>query len=261
MIEPGTIELMNLVVDGVATPAQRATLDEYLSSHPEGRSYYEALSRLAQRLDADPVPDAPPELEPRILNAVHHTPAFAPARNREQSTPWLKGLFTPGLRPWSTFGLGLAAGVFLLAAIQYGRPGFWDAARDISPSQVSGSMVRDRSALGSIPVETGSGSVSGSATAYRVGEEVIVEVKLESTVQVEWTLDYDREAWTLLRLERRGTATSQFAANPGSVRGLHSGEGGVTMAFAGGPEAAQSVVLKVFEGGQPVFEGTPSTRN
>jgi len=122
-------------------------------------------------------------------------------------------------------------------------------------------MVRERSPLGSIPVETESGSVSGSATAYRAGGEVIVEVKLQSTVQVEWTLAYDREAWTLLRLERRGTATSALAANPGSIQGLHSGEGGVTIVFAGGPEAAQTVVLKVLEGGEPVFEGTPSTRN
>jgi hypothetical protein len=258
MIEPEIIERMNLVIDGVATPAQRAKLDEYLATHPDARSYYDALSQLVRRLHADPIPEPPAELEPRILDAIHQTPAFAPARDSEPSTPWLKGFLAPRLRPWSTFGLGLATGVFLLAAIQWGRPGFWDAARDINPSHVSGSMVSERAPLGSIPVETEAGSVSGSAAIYAAGREVAVEVRLQSTVAVEWTVAFDPDAWTLLRVERHGVATSAFAANRGIVRGLHTGEGAVTVTFAGSPEAAQAVVIKILEGGQPVFEGAPS---
>jgi hypothetical protein len=258
MIDTGIIEKMNLVIDGVATPADKAKLDEYLAAHLEARSYYEALMQLAHRLDNDPMPEAPPGLEGRILEAIHDTPAIAPARTVEASTPWLKGFLSPKLRPWSTFGLGLAAGVFLLAAVQFGRPGFWDAARDINPSQVSGSMVPEGAPLASIPVETESGNVSGAASISASGNDVVVEVNLQSTGPVEWELGYDSDAWTLERIDRQGTAISAFAANRGTIQGLHTGEGRLTMTFAGSADAAERVVLRVLEGGQPVFEGTPS---
>jgi len=77
-------------------------------------------------------------------------------------------------------------------------------------------------------------------------------------VAVEWLLEFNPEVLTLERVERKGGATSAFAANPGSVRGLHAGEGGVKIVFTGSAEAAQSVVLKLFKGGEAVFEGTPS---
>jgi hypothetical protein len=259
MIDSKAIELMNLAIDGAISPAERATLDHYLSAHPDARSHYEALSRLAARLDDDAVPEPPAGLEARILDAVYHTPAVAPARQADRPT-WLRSFLSPRLRPWSTFGLGLVAGVFLLAAVQYGRPDFRGAVRDIDPSHVSGSMVaRVVEPIGSIPVETHEGTVSGSAVIYARGSDVVVEVKLQSTVSVEWTISYDPEAWTLDRVERRGTATSAFAANPGAVNGLHTGEGGVTLTFAGRPAAGKSVVLKVLQGGRVVFEGTPSS--
>jgi len=262
MIDPKYTDLMNLVLDGVATPAQRSELEAYLSAHPETRPHFDALSRLVHRLDSQPLTDAPAALEPRILEAVERTP-----QRRGQpveagiSRRFKEFLAPPRLRPWPTFGLGLAAGVFLFAAVQFGRSGAWDVARDVDPAQVSGSMVKpaDREPVGSISVNTPSGTVSGSALFYRAGGETIVDVELQSTVPVEWSLEFDADAWSLTRVEKNSDATGAFAANPGSIRGLHTGEGGVRVAFSGPGDAAQSVVFKVVEGGDTVFEGTPSS--
>jgi hypothetical protein len=264
MIESKTIELMNLVIDGVASSSERAELDSRLSADPNARSYYEALSRLVRRLDSDPMIDPPAELEPRILDAVGELPPARQPRIEDGSPSWLRSFFSPRLRPWSTFGLGLAAGVFLLAAVQYGRPGFWDAARDIDPNRVSGSMVSDAARgshpLATLPVEAENGTASGSLMVYRLGADIAVDVTLQSTMAVEWSVTFDPDAWTLRRVERKGTATAVFAANRSVIQGLHTGEGGMTLVFAGPPGAAKALVLKVLQGGQPVFEGSPAIR-
>jgi anti-sigma factor RsiW len=255
MIAPELIDLMNLAIDGVATPRQRADLDAALAAQPEAREYYESLTRMVEKLNADPMPEPPAELEPRILGALEHASMRRPA----PVAAVRRGFFSVRLRPWSTFALGVAAGALLLTVIQIGRPGVWNAARDVDPGSVSGSMVSDdRAPTSSIPVETKEGTVTGVASIYELDATVVVRVQLQSTVPVEWHLDFDGDAWTLLRVEREGTATAAFAANRTSVQGLHTGEGGVTLVFSGSPDAAQAIVLKLLEGGQPVFEGRPT---
>lgn len=258
MIDPKIIELMNLAADGAATPAERARLDEYLSAHPEARSFYDGLERLVHRLDQDPVPDPPAELESRILEAVHDLPVPGPARKEETSTSWLRSFFAPRLRPWSTYGLGLATGLAILVVVVYRQPELLRGTRDIHPSDVSGAMTSVVEPIATIPVDAAEGTVSGSAVIYSRGSDVVVDVRLQSTVPVEWTLYFDDQALALDRIERHGTATSAFAANRGSVQGLHTGEGSVTLVFAGDPEAAKTIALKILQGGQPVFEGRPA---
>jgi hypothetical protein len=256
MIEPRVIELMNLAVDGVATPRQRADLEAALAAQPEARTYYDSLARVVERLDADPMQDPPAELEPRILDAIERSAIARPVR----LAPTRRRFFSFGpLRPWSTFGLGLAAGMVIIAALQLSRPGIWQAGRDVTPSNVSGSMVpEEKGALASVPVETKDGTVTGSATVSRDGDSMVVRLQLQSTVPVEWKLAFDGDAWSLLRVERQGTATVAFAANRASIQGLHTGEGGFTLVFSGAPEAAQAVVLTLVKDGQTVFEGRPS---
>ncbi len=254
MIEPKTIELMNLAIDGVASPRERAELEKVLTADPTARSYYESLARVVEKLNHEPMPEPPTELEPRILDAVQRESVRRPV----QMAPVRKGFFSVALRPWSTFGLGLAAGALILIAVQQGRPGMWNA-RSVDPGSISGSMVSDeRATLGSIPVETEKGTVSGGASIEEQGSNLAVRLRLQSTVPVEWHLDFDGDAWQLLRVEREGTATAAFAANRTSVQGLHTGEGGITLVFSGSREAAQAVVLKLLQAGQPVFEGRPA---
>lgn len=256
MINPKTIELMNLAIDGVASPRELAELEKAIGVDPTARSYYESLARVVEKLNHDPMPEPPAELEPRILDAVQRESVRRPV----PMAPVRKGFFSFKLRPWSTFGLGLAAGVLILAAIREGRPGMWNA-RNVDPRTVSGSMVADEhTTLGSIPVETDKGTVSGGASIEEQGSNMVVRLRLQSTVPVEWHLDFDGDAWQLLRVEREGTATAAFAANRTSVQGLHTGEGGVTLVFSGSRAAAQAVVLKLLQAGQPVFEGRPSKR-
>jgi hypothetical protein len=251
MIEPRLFELMNLAIDGVATPRERADLEAGLAADPEARAYYQSLARITGKMNADTMPEPPAELEPRILDALHNSDMHRSVI----SVPTRRRFFSFGpLRSWSTFGLGLAAGMLLIAVIEFATPG-----HDIAPSSVSGSMAPgDRNAIASIPVETRAGTASGRATISRDGGNMVVRLQLQSTVPVEWKLAFDGGAWSLLEVQRQGSATAAFAANQNSVQGLHTGEGAFTLVFAGSSDAAKAVTLTLRQDGQTVFEGRPS---
>lgn len=68
-------ELMQLAVDGTATPAQQAELNALLERSPEARNRYEDLQRLVKRLDAMPSVD-PPAMRIALSGALAPSPAF-----------------------------------------------------------------------------------------------------------------------------------------------------------------------------------------
>ena len=164
------------------------------------------------------------------------------------------------IREWTTFLLGLTTGFLFFAAFQYGKPTVFDVVHRIrmSHSVEARERAREASAIATIPVDTEDGTVSGSAFVRREGEGVAVDVKLQSTVPIEWEFSYNKNAWSLVRIERDGTAVSSFAANPGSIRGMQSGEGAATLVFEGYPTSAGSASLRIRNGGVTVFEGKPS---
>jgi len=169
-----------------------------------------------------------------------------------------RGFFSLGLRPWSAFGLGLATGVLIMAVIEAGDRGMWNSARGVHPESIPGSVITSdgpQKSVGIIPAEAPDGSASGEASIYQEGAAMVVHVQLQTTIPIEWRVEFDRDAWTLLRVERQGTATAEFSADPSSVEGTHTGEGGVNLIFAGTPDGANAVVFKLLHDKQPVFEG------
>jgi len=112
MIEPTYIELMNMELDGTATESQRSQLRRYLEGHPEAATYYDELARVVRRLNAEPQVEPPAQLHPRIMAAVDRA-----EREPLRAGGWFASLLAPSGRTFATFGMGLAAGVFLLAAV------------------------------------------------------------------------------------------------------------------------------------------------
>lgn len=222
MIDPKTIELMNRVLDGVATEPERADLDRALTASTEARTHYEAISRLVRRLDAVSMIDPPSELHQRILaavaavdrvSAVRHASHAHYHHNKEHGfATWLRHAFSPpGLRYGATFGLGLAAGAVILLVVPSGRPG--DVARGVDPSHVSGT-ISTLSTTGSLPVAVPEAGVSGSVAVLDHGAVTQVRLKVDGG-GTEWVFDVpDRD------------------------------------------EPTQSVVLRVVKSGETVFEGT-----
>jgi len=247
MIEPTYIELMNMELDGTATESQRSQLRRYLEGHPEAATYYDELARVVRRLNAEPQVEPPAQLHPRIMAAVDRA-----EREPLRAGGWFASLLAPSGRTFATFGMGLAAGVFLLAAVQWGRSGSWDTMRGLDPSAVSGTMSRPAPGDAAIPLDPASG-LEGSVKLSTEQGVTVIRAHLDASAPVDWTLDFGT-GLSVRQVEAPDAAAVVFGAPAGELRGRHTGQGDYKIVLSGRADPVESVVLKVVRDGQVVSE-------
>jgi len=212
MIDPKTIELMNHVLDGVATEPERAELERTLTSSPEARAHYETLGRIVRRLDSVPMSEPPAELHPRLMSAVDSVGSGPPVWAQEEPGffGWLHRAFgASGLRYASTFGFGLAAGAILLAVV---RP-----APSVDPSQVSGTMATPSVAHGFLPVSSPGAGINASVAVVEKGPLTQVSLQVEGDDAV-WVFDVPQRAEpaqsVVIRVVKSGETVFEGAVQP-----------------------------------------------
>jgi hypothetical protein len=76
------LELMNLAIDGEATPEQLAELQQVLITSFDARVTYEAMQNLAAELDTERNAEPPPTLKDEILNALRQKQGVVPLFSR-----------------------------------------------------------------------------------------------------------------------------------------------------------------------------------
>jgi hypothetical protein len=252
MIEAKFVEIMNLELDGAATESQRTELRRYLETNPVARAHFEALGGLVRQLDARPLVEPPTEFHPRVVAAVD---AAMVHPGHVASPRGFRGVLSPSrFRIATTFGLGLVTGVFLLAAVQFGRPGAWDFARNVDPTQVGGTMAPPGASepVGSIDVPESEAGAAGNVELYDSPDGTVAEVSFDSDAPVTWIMEYDPATLSVTQVDT--PKHGYFAVSQGEVRGIHPGHGPQKIVFAGRAEPVQSIVLKVVKDGNVVFE-------
>jgi len=206
MIDPRLTELMNLEIDGVATPSQRAELEQALASNPEARSHFEALVATVRRLDNHPFLEPPAELHPRVMESVDRAMRVGPAR----APGWFA---RPLPRFMATFGLGLATGVFLFAVVRSD-----DFLRAVNPDHVSGTIGSPArlAPLATIPVDAPEVGATGSVNLFRTGQGTRADVRLGTGDPVAWTLSYDPASPEpyVIKIVKDGSVVFERAAQP-----------------------------------------------
>jgi hypothetical protein len=112
------VELVNVVVDGRATDAERAELETLLETSPETRALFEGVREVARRLEAMPSVEPPRELRPSVLWQIRKKQVESPSRRRV------------------LFGLGwAAAAAIVLAFLFLEQPGRRDTVATMAPIQ------------------------------------------------------------------------------------------------------------------------------
>lgn len=214
MIDPKTVELMNLVLDGAATEKERAELDRRLAASPESRAHYDDMHRLVKRLDATPMSDPPAHLRPRTMSAIDA--AAVPHAHGVPAPPgfvaWLRGAFSlPALRYASVFGVGLVAGVAVWSAFGGGS-----SKQPIDPSHVSGALTKVPPS-GTVPVAVPEAGVSGSVAVVDRGSVTQVRLWVDEG-GTEWVFDVPVRAEpnqsVVLRVVKSGETVFERAVRP-----------------------------------------------
>jgi anti-sigma factor RsiW len=213
MIDPKTIELMNLVLDGYIIEKQRAELDRRLADSPESRAHFEEMRRLVSRLDTAPMSDPPTPLRPRVLSAIEAASTHHAHRVPAEGgfTAWLRRAVTPpAFRYASVFGLGLVVGIVAWAVFETG------ASNRIDPSQVSGTIATP-SPAGVVPVAVPEAGISGSVAVVDHGSVTQVHLTVD-TGGTEWVIDVPARAEpnqsVVLRVVKAGETVFERAVPP-----------------------------------------------
>jgi hypothetical protein len=260
MIEPKYIELMNLELDGTATDAQSQELRRHLAANPAAARHFEELGRVVRGLDAQPQVEPPSHLHPRIMAAVDAAVRVpAPARGPAE---WIQRVLAPPRRRvFGTFALGVATGVFLLAAVHFGRSGNWDPSRGIDPESLSGTMAGSVASPtarpdAAITLDAASDGLGGSIELYTEHGVTVIDARLDSPHPVEWTLGFGGDL-AVSRIDAPAGA-AVFGASAGEVHARQAGAGDYKIVLSGRAEPVESVVLKVVRDGEVVVERTAS---
>jgi hypothetical protein len=141
-------ELANAVIDGVASPEERAALQAWLDRDPAARQRFQTLELAVRALARVPKAEAPADLRREIMKAVRKEPALRPSRPPLQvtTTPWRSWSDVMsralGLRLAAAFAAGIAAGAIVFTLATGGRPmGGGPATGTMAPPEIEGVLL------------------------------------------------------------------------------------------------------------------------
>jgi hypothetical protein len=149
-------ELMQLAVDGAATPQQQAELGAALETSAPDRERFQSLETLTRRLDAVPMVD-PPGVKPAVLAAIRPPARVRPFR---QAKRW--------------FPIAYAAAALLVIAVLVQHA--------IVPSSKSSATMMPVDG----PVIARVSSPEASMAIHQDGDEFFVEAASSSTYAIEF---------------------------------------------------------------------------
>lgn len=237
-------ELIQGEIDGVNSAADSARLKELLARDPGLRARYEALLRVSGTLGEAERLEPPPDLLEGVMSEVHRREPAGEAR-----LGWLdalRALLTPG--PLAACACTLVVGLVLGALLPPDSGLFSRSEREA----LSGTAL-DRGRLGSPGVldrrSLARDGVQGEALTRLDDGRLVVEVRLDTTVPVDVTLDLDGTGLSPRSFSQDGPSDGGVVLGAGQVRFSHpAGRRLYTVSFVVGKPASRALLLRVGEG-------------
>ena len=247
-IEPRHVELMNAVIDRVASEEEKSALRELLASDPVARQQFEQLRKLSETLAGVGEVEPPAAMKADIVRALRTSPTREPL-------PFLRrmGDLWPGRRVVLRYGYAVAAGLVLGIALMRWVPDSADAPRALDPSELVGTMVPRAGAsaagiLQQVPVGFEGGS--GTATLRRVEAGYAIELDLDSLEPVEVALGFDPGKALLRGFAQDPDTVSDLRAGAGRIVWTQSGHRRLAVLVCPRTPAETAVALELTSGGK-----------
>lgn len=209
MIEREYEQLIQDVLDGVATPEQVARLERWLPTSDTGRARRRELEGVFQVLRGVPQVEAPADLREQVLKSLHARAGRARAAPRGL----LERLWSPRLRPAVVLAAGLAVVVIGYGALTgvLRRSGGWPP--------VAGSMMPSPAPTPGAGALRRSWSAGGSrveAIAWQAGASRLAVFQVRSG-EATLELDFDPQRLSPLEVIQPDGGTAQMSISPGRV--------------------------------------------
>lgn len=206
-LDPRFAELMNHVIDGVASTDESAKLQSHLASHAEAGEEFARLKKLSGVLGRIGAVEPPPGFTQSVL-------ASLPASRRERAARSKE----PARRPWGSgrsllqYGYAMAAGLLLGVAVAHWSGLGGQDSRSLDPSALAGSMTSREASGAALILETAleSSRVKGTVQVRHAEAGYLIALDLDASGTVQVVLGYEPE-----RAAFRG-----FAQEIDAVQGL-----------------------------------------
>ena len=202
MIDPQTVELMNLEIDGALDAGKKEMLHDALERDPQARQMYGELRRVVEVMETSLTVDPPADLKAEIVAAVASSKVvpFEGRSSRRRLLP---------LRIAAAAAAGLLA-VFLL------KPGIFDG---VSVPDLRGTMGRREVRPVTASVVSSSDPAALATVKLQVHHSVVGSIEVR----------FDPRAVRLGEVEGRRTAVT--SAGPGTATIVRAGPPAITLVF------------------------------
>ena len=222
MIDPQTVELMNLEIDGALDPEKKEALHQALEGNPQAREMYAELRHMVGVLETSLAVDPPEELKAEIVAAVGASTVVPFARGGNQRR------FLP-LRIAAAVAAALLA-VFLL------KPEVFDG---ISVPDLRGTMGRPE------------GPRSVTAFVVPSADPALTPVRLDLGAAGSLEVRYDARVVQLQDIEGRRAA---FSAAAGTATIVRAEPPAITLRFRRLTNEQSRVGIQVTEDGREPYD-------
>jgi len=239
MIDRDHEQLIEDVLDGQATPGDRARLEPWLAMTEEGPTRMRHLEGLFATLDRVPFAELPVGLASEVEQAIR---ARAPSRASAVRRPFWAA--APRTRLAMVFAAGLAAGVIGWGAVtgilRPGAPG--------RESVVGTMMPATRAPKGSLSRNWSAGETKVEASTWRAGTSRWVRLAVEGRAPAEVELRFDAAALSSVAV-RQSDPSARVALDPGRILIRVASRGQFTFEFGEpGPAGSIQVIARAADG-------------
>jgi hypothetical protein len=222
-------ELIQLDLDGRATPAERLAIAEALERDPEARAVHAEMREVHQLLDGRPKVDPPQDLRPRIAAEIDR-------RSRPAEVP-LRGFADAPRRRRRVMRFTLAAAATVALAVLLAPA----LLHDTDPDQLRGTMAPSSATENEtklIPL-AGNGIEGVVVTAWE-GPELVLRPELRSPARARLEVGFDPDKVKLLSIAagsvddpnaRNGLVTVALDGDPPEIRFLRRSGDPVTLSL------------------------------
>jgi hypothetical protein len=257
MTEEDFMDLVDKVICGEITEAERAELEAYLAENEEARMLYEQTVETCDLLGKVKDLEPPPDLEDRIMRSVD-TERYHARRVPEPRPSIWRTIFQPRFRLAYAFSLGIIVGLLVYSQIGgFGIGGYRAGSGRIDVTHLYGTIagkgVEGVREIGCLRVKHS--DLSGEITMLRVGELLVIAPRLAPGSDLGVRIDFDPGA---IRFEGFGSPEGpgvRVEVEEGYVRSFGTGDGRYVMSITGHEARPADLGVKVIRAGEIVYQG------
>jgi hypothetical protein len=188
MTEEDFMGLVDKVICGEITDAERESLRAYLKQNEDARRLYEETVETCELLGKVGDLEPPADLRKRIMDSVDATRYEVPSVG-DSSLSGLKALFRPRLRLALAFSIGIVVGLLAYSMLRGvgQRPG------DVSRlyGTIAGGEVGGMSIISSLGVDAD--GIAGEITLLETGDLLVVAPELAPVTELDVIIEFDPE--------------------------------------------------------------------